>query len=205
MVPLQPQRVRCIKCPLGESGSLPVEPDGPVGARIMFLGEAPGQREDETGRPFVGRAGNVLMELIESLGMERRYVLINNVTRCRPPGNRTPTYVEVETRTRHFYWPMLRKYRWLKLMVPLDKSATNFLLPGNRPILKTAGKVHHYLFGAYLAYPMVHPAATFRSGVYAKRWKADSERLAHLMYRDFFGVKDSYGTGRRIKKGPPRR
>jgi uracil-DNA glycosylase family 4 len=81
----------CTRCPLYEGRTNIVHTEGSRKARLMFVGEAPGADEDAQARPFVGRAGQLLTKIIESLGLKREDVLIGNVNRCRPPGNRAPT------------------------------------------------------------------------------------------------------------------
>src|SRR6476659_8096013 len=78
----------CTRCPLHERRTNIVHTEGNRRARLMFIGEAPGADEDIQTRPFVGRAGQLLTKIIESLGLKREEVLIGNVNRCRPPGNR---------------------------------------------------------------------------------------------------------------------
>src|SRR6185312_522619 len=81
----------CTRCPLFERRTNIVHTDGNRKARLMFVGEAPGADEDIQARPFVGRAGQLLTKIIEAIGLKREEVLIGNVNRCRPPGNRPPT------------------------------------------------------------------------------------------------------------------
>ncbi len=85
----------CRKCPLHKTRKNPVPGEGSIETKVMFVGEAPGAREDEEGRPFVGAAGKLLTELLESIGVKREQVYITNVVKCRPPGNRDPTEEEI--------------------------------------------------------------------------------------------------------------
>jgi len=87
--------VNCRKCRLSEYRRNPVPGEGNPSARVMFIGEAPGEKEDETGRPFVGAAGKLLTELIESIGFKREDFYITNVVKCRPPNNRDPEEDEI--------------------------------------------------------------------------------------------------------------
>ncbi len=87
---------RCTRCPLHRTRKNPVPGEGPLNARVMFVGEAPGRNEDEQGRPFVGAAGSLLNKLLEEAGLRRSEVYITNVVKCRPPGNRDPTDEEIE-------------------------------------------------------------------------------------------------------------
>ena len=86
----------CTKCELHKSRTRAVPGEGPHDARIMFVGEGPGQNEDEQGRPFVGAAGKFLTELLESIGLKRTDVFITNIVKCRPPNNRAPRKYEIE-------------------------------------------------------------------------------------------------------------
>jgi len=86
----------CTRCPLHETRNKAVPGEGPVDAQIMFIGEGPGFHEDQSGRPFVGAAGNFLNELLGSVGMKREDVFICNVIKCRPPGNRDPEPGEID-------------------------------------------------------------------------------------------------------------
>ena len=88
--------IECTKCELHKSRTRTVPGEGPHDARIMFVGEGPGQNEDEQGRPFVGAAGKFLTELLESIGLKRSDVFITNIVKCRPPNNRAPRKSEVE-------------------------------------------------------------------------------------------------------------
>src|SRR5881409_1330648 len=87
----------CTKCPLSETRTNVVFGAGNSDADLMFVGEAPGAEEDRQGLPFVGRAGGLLTELLAGIGLERSDVWITNVLRCRPPGNRDPQPVEIES------------------------------------------------------------------------------------------------------------
>jgi len=86
----------CRRCPLHATRRNPVPGEGRLDARVMFVGEAPGRREDELGRPFVGMAGKLLDRLLTIAGLSRGEVYITNVVKCRPPGNRDPKPEEIE-------------------------------------------------------------------------------------------------------------
>jgi DNA polymerase len=87
----------CTKCDLHKNRTNPVLGEGNINAKIMFIGEAPGEEEDKQGRPFVGKAGKLLTKCIENAGYRREEVYIANINKCRPPNNRTPTIEEQET------------------------------------------------------------------------------------------------------------
>ncbi len=89
--------VGCTRCELHKSRKNAVPGEGPTDAKVMFVGEGPGQNEDEQGRPFVGAAGKLLTELLGSIGLSRSDVFITNIVKCRPPNNRAPRKSEIET------------------------------------------------------------------------------------------------------------
>ncbi len=89
----------CKRCELWKTRTNPVVGEGSLSARLLFVGEAPGYYEDLEGKPFVGKAGKVLDELLESVGLQRNEVYIANVLKCRPPGNRNPTTEEIRACT----------------------------------------------------------------------------------------------------------
>ena len=93
---VQSQIITCKKCDLHKERKNAVPGEGPLDAKIMFVGEGPGQNEDEQGRPFVGAAGKFLTELLESIGLKRSDVFITNIVKCRPPNNRAPRKSEIE-------------------------------------------------------------------------------------------------------------
>jgi len=86
----------CTKCRLCRNRTLAVPGEGPSTSRIMLVGEAPGKKEDISGRPFVGQAGRILEKALASAGLERDEVFITSVVKCRPPGNREPMADEME-------------------------------------------------------------------------------------------------------------
>lgn len=128
--------------------------EGSPNAEILFIGEAPGKNEDKQGRPFVGRAGQLLDRLIESIGLNRQDVFIANVLKARPPGNRDPLPQEVEHN-----WPWLEEQIDVldpKLIVLLGRHAMNRFLP-NRRISHDHGRAR--LLGGRVYLPVHHPAA----------------------------------------------
>lgn len=86
---------KCTLCSLHESRTNAVPGEGPVTSRVMFVGEAPGAKEDESGRPFAGRSGELLTSMIQEIGLSRNTVFITSILKSRPPKNRTPTQAEV--------------------------------------------------------------------------------------------------------------
>jgi uracil-DNA glycosylase family 4 len=86
----------CALCPLHETRINAVPGEGPATSRVMFVGEAPGAREDESGRPFVGKSGELLTSMIQEIGLSRETVFITSILKSRPPKNRTPTQFEID-------------------------------------------------------------------------------------------------------------
>lgn len=93
---LRQQIAGCTRCSLHQTRTNTVPGEGNVGADIMFIGEAPGRNEDEQGKPFVGRAGDVFDKLLESIGLSRDQIYLCNILKCRPPGNRNPLSSEIQ-------------------------------------------------------------------------------------------------------------
>lgn len=87
---------KCTKCPLHKTRKNAVPGEGSLNAKLMFIGEAPGALEDELGRPFVGKSGELLTELMNGINLSRKEVFITSVLKSRPPGNRTPNKTEIE-------------------------------------------------------------------------------------------------------------
>jgi uracil-DNA glycosylase family 4 len=94
----------CKQCRLWKNRKRAVPGEGPADASLLFIGEAPGRKEDETGRPFVGRSGEFLDQLIKLSGLDRQNVFITSVIKCRPPNNRTPMPDELDTCIHAWMW-----------------------------------------------------------------------------------------------------
>ncbi len=148
----------CIRCPLSQSRHKVVNSEGHPHARLMFVGEAPGADEDAQGRPFVGRAGQLLNKIIEAIGMKREEIFIGNVNRCRPPQNRTPTPPEAST-CKPF---LLREIDVVKpeVIVVLGNTAMKNLLGTKEGITKLRGEFQDYR--GIKVMPTFHPAYLLR-------------------------------------------
>lgn len=148
----------CTRCPLWEGRTKIVHSEGNPNADLVFVGEAPGANEDAEGRPFVGKAGQLLNKIIEAIGMKREDVFIGNINRCRPPGNRTPTLPEAHT-CRPF---LLREIAVIrpKVIVVLGNTATQNLLDTKIGITKLRGEFQDY-YGVKVM-PTFHPAYLLR-------------------------------------------
>ena len=152
------QQIRqCAKCPLHRTRTIAVPGEGPVSALVMFVGEAPGRREDQTGKPFVGSAGNVLSELLKAHGMVRRECFITSIVKCRPPENRLPTGREVAACTTHYLAEQITLIN-PKIIVLLGGVAAKTLLGINR-LSGSLGKPIEHNGRTYLI--THHPAAKF--------------------------------------------
>jgi len=116
---------KCTKCPLHRSRQNPVPGEGSLNAEVMFIGEAPGEREDATGRPFVGAAGKFLDQLLASVGLRREEVYITNIVKCRPPGNRDPREEEVAVCT-PYLWRQIALIK-PRIIVALGRHAAKTL------------------------------------------------------------------------------
>lgn len=149
----------CLKCPLGPTRTKFVFGTGSPNAGVMFIGEAPGADEDAQGEPFVGRAGQLLTKIIESVGMKREDVYICNIIKCRPPNNRAPLPTEVETCTPY----LLRQIELIrpKFIISLGRTAAQWLLNTTDNLGKMRGKIHDYN-GVQLIVTY-HPAALLRN------------------------------------------
>lgn len=133
--------------------------EGNPNADILFVGEAPGAKEDREGRPFIGASGTFLGEMLESIGLRRQDVYITSILKYRPPHNRDPLVSEIEA-----FMPYLMKQIDIiqpKLIITLGRYAMNVFLPGLR-ISQVHGQLHRHEDLAYL--PLYHPAAALYNG-----------------------------------------
>jgi len=148
----------CTRCPLHQARTNIVHTEGNRRARLMFVGEAPGADEDAQARPFVGRAGQLLTKIIEAIGLKRDDVLIGNVNRCRPPGNRPPTPEEASM-CKPF---LLREIAAVQpeVIVVLGNTAMRNLLDIKQGITKVRGQFQDY--HGVKVMPTFHPAYLLR-------------------------------------------
>jgi len=148
----------CTRCGLCEGRTQVVNTHGNPKARLMFVGEAPGADEDAQGKPFVGRAGQLLTKMIEAMGMKREEVIIGNVNRCRPPGNRQPTLEEAAI-CRPF---LFREIATINpdVIVVMGNTALRNLLEAREGITRVRGKFQD--FRGIKVMPTFHPAYLLR-------------------------------------------
>ena len=162
---LRSRVVSCTRCPLHETRANVVFGEGDPTATILFVGEGPGEVEDQTGRPFVGPAGQKLDEVLASVEIARASVYITNVVKCRPPGNRVPSKPEMEV-----CFPYLEAQIALiqpALIVALGNTSTQWLLPEVPGITRSHGTFYTWR-GRMLLYPMFHPSYLLRNPSRAK-------------------------------------
>ncbi len=152
-------RIRdCDRCKLCMTRKTIVVGQGNPNADLLFVGEGPGEDEDKTGLAFVGRAGQLLTQIIQSIGLNRESVFIGNVIKCRPPGNRDPEQHEIRQCS-----PILFKQIELlkpKLIVTLGNVATKAIIPKAPGIMKIRGSINY--FGKIPVIPTFHPSYLLR-------------------------------------------
>ena len=167
-------RVRaCVACPLHSTRTQAVPGYGPATARIMAVGEAPGEKEDLQGRPFVGAAGNVLTKLLEGVGLSRRDLYITNTIKCRPPQNRDPLPEEV-TACGHFLDEQVALIK-PDVILLLGRHALGRLLPGAPVISQCHGQ--RIAQGDRLYVPLYHPAAALYNGSLMRTLEDDMAKV----------------------------
>lgn len=166
----------CSRCPLHASRTNAVPGEGPGDARLVVVGEGPGAREDETGRPFVGRAGELLTDILRAIDLPRERVFICNVVKCRPPGNRTPVQEEIDQCVPYLY-------RQLEIISPavilaMGGTAAQTLLNTRQSLASLRNRLH-----SFRGMPLIvtyHPAALLRNPNWKKpTW--DDVRIARQL------------------------
>ena len=172
--------IKCIKCELHKSRKQAVPGEGPRNAKIMFVGEGPGQNEDEQGRPFVGAAGKLLTELLESIGLHRSDVFITNIVKCRPPNNRAPRKSEIEACN-----PYLKSQIDLispGVICPLGTPAITTLLGEEFTATRSHGKP--IIKAKVIFLPMYHPAAALYDASLKEVLASDFKSLRDLLLKE---------------------
>ena len=166
----------CQRCRLASGRKTIVFGQGNAHAQLVFVGEGPGADEDEQGLPFVGRAGQLLNRMLQSIGIKREDVYICNVVKCRPPGNRTPERDEIESCS-PFLFRQIEAIR-PRLVCCLGAPAVKTLLGLKEGMLKIRGRFYDY--GGTKALATVHPAYVLRNPREEKILREDFEKI-----RDF--------------------
>jgi uracil-DNA glycosylase family 4 len=168
---------RCKKCRLCESRRNVVPGEGSSHSIVMFVGEAPGEQEDEQGRPFVGAAGKLLTELLESVGLRRDDVFITNTVKCRPPNNRPPRKDEAAACRGY----LERQIQLLhpQVICPMGNSAIRALLSSEESV----SEIHGVTFekDGITYFPMYHPAAALYAFSLRKVMEEDFRKLRAVL------------------------
>lgn len=177
----------CKNCDLCKTRKNPVFGEGSINAKIMLVGEAPGRNEDIQGRPFVGRAGKILDELLESIDLKRKDVYIANILKCRPPDNRNPMKNEITSCTKYLD-KQIEKIK-PELIVPLGSFATSYIFEKFNIKSEKIGRIHgkiftlNTIFGKQIVIPIYHPAvATYNPNAKEDLLK-DFQKIKETLYK----------------------
>lgn len=168
----------CQACGLNFSRTHVVPGEGPLDAKVMFIGEGPGFHEDQQGRPFVGAAGKFLDELLVMIGLQRDDVYITNVIKCRPPGNRDPRSDEIEA-CRNYLDRQIALIR-PKIIITLGRFSMARYFP-NAKISQIHGQARK--IDGILYYPMYHPAAALHQPSLRPTVEEDMAKVPGLIAR----------------------
>lgn len=156
---LEQRVLHCRKCPLAETRTQAVPGEGNASADLMFVGEGPGRDEDIQGRPFVGRAGQLLTKIINAMGFQREDVYITNMVKCRPPKNRNPQGQEIE-QCQGYLFEQLELIK-PRVIVTLGNVPTQYFLGTRSGITSLRGKF--YDSDQYRIMPTYHPSYLIRN------------------------------------------
>ena len=170
----------CEKCRLCQTRTKTVPGEGGAGARLMFVGEGPGENEDRTGRPFVGAAGQFLNELLRQAGIDRSDVFITNIVKCRPPQNRVPQADEVLS-CRDYLDAQIAIVQ-PKIICPLGGPSLNRLLGPQWKISKVRAQV--FRKSGILYIPLMHPGAAVHQSELRPTLEAGVQKLQQPIRRD---------------------
>jgi uracil-DNA glycosylase len=166
----------CRRCSLAAGRTRAVPGEGPLDARVMFIGEGPGYHEDLQGRPFVGASGQYLEELLASIGLKRDQVYIANVIKCRPPNNRDPEPAELAACRGYLDRQIELIKPWM--IVTLGRFSMDRYFPG-QSISRIHGRPKRVGDVCYL--PMFHPAAALRNPEWREEMAKDMLRIPELL------------------------
>lgn len=175
---LRERVLQCTKCQLRQGAKGVVFGEGNRQARIMFIGEAPGKTEDDTGKPFVGRAGQLLDSMLEGYGFSRSDVFITNIVKCRPPGNRMPTDEEVKACLPNLTAQIRLIKPWIIVLLGA-LSCQTLIDPGLR-VTRDRGKWFERDGIMYLV--TFHPAAVLRDEAGKKPLMLDDMKSLKMKY-----------------------
>ena len=169
--------IACTKCRLCETRRMAVPGEGLLSAKVVFVGEAPGEQEDNLGRPFVGAAGKLLKELLQSIGLRREEVFITNTVKCRPPNNRPPRKDELAAC--RGYLDRQLKLIHTRAVCPLGNSAIRALLDPKESVSELHGVPFEKNGITY--FPMYHPAAALYTSALRQVLEEDFSKLRVLL------------------------
>jgi uracil-DNA glycosylase len=173
----------CAKCPLHETRTKVVFGAGNADADLMFVGEAPGAEEDRQGLPFVGRAGQLLNQMLEEIGLDREDVFIANVLKSRPPGNRDPQPEEIAACEPYLFGQV--RLIEPRVVCTLGNFATKLLSGSPTGITKVRGtpQVHELGGRTVFLLPLFHPAAALRTPAVKETLRGDFATIPELLRR----------------------
>jgi DNA polymerase len=180
----------CTKCRLYQQARNAVPGEGNISAELVFIGEAPGATEDATGRPFVGRAGKLLENLLAEIAMTREDVWIGNIIKHRPPDNRQPMDDEIKACVP--YLALQLKALDPVLIVTLGRFAMNFFYKEGKITRDHGQLIRQKNFSVY---PVYHPAAALRNPEFARVLKDDFLKIPEVMKELKEVVVDKYKIG----------
>ncbi len=185
----------CNACQLATTRTNAVPGEGSICSPIVFVGEGPGEEEDKTGRPFVGRAGKLFDKILESVGFDRKDLYIANIVKCRPPNNRVPELDEVEACSPY----LLAQIATIdpKIIVPLGATAMKFFLGKDvKSITAARGKLFEWKAGIKI-FPMFHPSYLLRN---ASKAPGSPKALTWEDIKKLKGMYDGFIQEREEKK-----
>ena len=181
LVELYREAAVCERCPLSATRTQVVFGNGNADADLMFVGEAPGAEEDRQGLPFVGRAGQLLDQLLAGIEMGRKDVWVCNLLKCRPPGNRDPQPIEIESCNPY----LMRQVELIepRVIATLGNFATRLLTGSRMGITRVRGtpRVHEIAGRTVFLMPLLHPAAALRTPSLVETLREDFRALADLL------------------------
>jgi uracil-DNA glycosylase family 4 len=180
--------VVCFKCPLSKNRKIAVPGEGNPDAQVMFIGEAPGSQEDLQGCPFVGAAGKFLDVLLSQIGLPRKDAFIGNIVKCRPPRNRAPLPLEIQTCTPYLDRQILAIKP--KFIVTLGSHSTAYIFSKAALPFSTITQIHGKLYLTSILglkinlFPTFHPAAALYSAKYKQQITEDFKQLKKELERE---------------------
>lgn len=178
LVALEQELHQCERCPLATQGRTHVVfGEGNPSARLLIVGEGPGEQEDRQGRPFVGPAGQLLTRMIQSIGLVREETYICNVVKCRPPQNRNPEPIEIETCSPF----LMRQIEAVnpEVILTLGRFSSQVLLGRTEGITRLRGRVYEWKDAKVI--PSFHPSYLLRNPAAKREAWQDLQKVAELL------------------------